>query len=327
MQKTAKESAIGKAIILYHADCWDGYLSAWHAANALRKGGIRAVDVPFAEIVRLPVQHSDPVPKTDPDATLVILDFSFDRETMLELMRRHNGRFLLIDHHQAAIEKLEGLFEEFSDRFFTQHEPVIVLDKSRSAAALTWDFFHRGETAPSTLTLFVEDRDLWNWSLPNSREVNARMRTEPLNDETMKFLSNSFDQEGSGILARYEREGALILRMQEAAVLKAAEKAGRAMVDGWSVPFLNTTTLVSEIGEELAKSAPFSLTYFIRADGRAVFSLRSRKKGGVNVKEIAVAHGGGGHDNAAGFSGDLLDLHGFISSEPFTRLKGFAKNS
>ena len=53
-------------------------------------------------------------------------------------------------------------------------------------------------------------------------------------------------------------------------------------------------------GDRLAQGRPFSATFFIRADGKRVWSLRSRE-GGIDVSVIAKAHGGGGHAQAAGF--------------------------
>ena len=50
----------------------------------------------------------------------------------------------------------------------------------------------------------------------------------------------------------------------------------------------------------MAESEPFAACYLDTADSR-VFSLRSRREGGVDVAKIAESYGGGGHRNAAGF--------------------------
>ena len=56
----------------------------------------------------------------------------------------------------------------------------------------------------------------------------------------------------------------------------------------------------SEAGNVMAESEPFAACYLDTADSR-VFSLRSRREGGVDVAKIAESDGGGGHRNAAGF--------------------------
>jgi len=62
--------------------------------------------------------------------------------------------------------------------------------------------------------------------------------------------------------------------------------------------------LFSYIAGELAKDRPFGTYYIDRHDGKRQWSLRSRD-GGVDVSEIAKAHGGGGHKQAAGFEESL----------------------
>mgnify|MGYP001450666450 FL=1 len=74
------------------------------------------------------------------------------------------------------------------------------------------------------------------------------------------------------------------------------------MVDiaGYQVPCVNTNSLASEIGNDLAKGQPFAAMYCDNADKR-IFSLRSDVDG-VDVANIAKLFGGGGHFHAAGFA-------------------------
>jgi nanoRNase/pAp phosphatase (c-di-AMP/oligoRNAs hydrolase) len=58
----------------------------------------------------------------------------------------------------------------------------------------------------------------------------------------------------------------------------------------------------SEAGNIMSESFPFAGTYYDTALHR-VFSLRSRESG-IDVSEIAVRFGGGGHKHAAGFKVD-----------------------
>ncbi len=69
---------------------------------------------------------------------------------------------------------------------------------------------------------------------------------------------------------------------------------------------VNVTVFSSEVGEELLKrfkKAPFSISYYDRADGQRHWSLRSRPDFDVSV--LARKHGGGGHKQAAGFETPL----------------------
>jgi nanoRNase/pAp phosphatase (c-di-AMP/oligoRNAs hydrolase) len=70
---------------------------------------------------------------------------------------------------------------------------------------------------------------------------------------------------------------------------------------GYTVPRINVTHMISELGNKLAEKHPFAALYFDTGDGKRVFSLRS-VEGGVDVSEIAKQYGGGGHPHAAGFT-------------------------
>jgi nanoRNase/pAp phosphatase (c-di-AMP/oligoRNAs hydrolase) len=94
--------------------------------------------------------------------------------------------------------------------------------------------------------------------------------------------------------------GSAILRREAQIVDDHVRNAAEREMAGHKILCVNATTLFSEVAGELAKDRPFGACYFDRADGKRQWSLRSRN-GGVDVSEIAKAHGGGGHRNAAGF--------------------------
>lgn len=95
-------------------------------------------------------------------------------------------------------------------------------------------------------------------------------------------------------------EGAAILRYQDQLVEGICKAAVEQTLGGHRVLAVNTCVLISEVASKLAEGRPFGAAWFQRSDGKRQWSLRSRD-GGVDVSEIARAHGGGGHRNAAGF--------------------------
>jgi len=75
-------------------------------------------------------------------------------------------------------------------------------------------------------------------------------------------------------------------------------------IGGYDVPVANLPYIfASEGGNILCRGEPFSASYFDAADGTRSFSLRSDKDdpNAVDVSQVALAFGGGGHKNAAGF--------------------------
>ena len=251
--------------VLYHRDCADGFGAAWAAYQRLGYTGVRYHSCAYGE----------PPPEMEPGSTVYILDFSFPRNIMLELMERHE--VVLIDHHETAEKNIGDL-------------PGCHFDKSHSGAVLAWRRFHEESKIPEIL-LYVEDRDLWKWELPDSRDISAALESYPKD-------FGVWDQLHAGELAR---EGEAILRHNRLQVERIVQHSGWRAVGDWSVPVVNTPLLASEACEALLEKfpgAPFAAAYHDRGDRRK-WSLRSG--GEFDVSEVARSLGGGGHPHAAGF--------------------------
>lgn len=278
-----------KPLVIYHANCWDGFCAAWIAKTA------------FGEIDAHPAHYGQSVPDVTGRETY-ILDFSYPRVVTLELME-HARSLTIIDHHKTAQAELSGMAPLSGN---TQWLPNgrIIFDMEKSGARLTWEYLAQiggwlGMPAP-WLVDYTEDRDLWRHALPNSEEVNAALRSYPLD---FALWDSQFAGAGPPPMTLIA-EGAAIRRREKQIVNDHVRNARRENFDGtWTVPIVNATTLFSEIAGELAKGEPFAACYFDRQDGKRQWSLRSDPQG-VDVSEIAKAHGGGGHKHAAGFEAE-----------------------
>jgi hypothetical protein len=264
-------------LVVYHGPhCLDGFTAAW-AAYRFFAGQVELV----------PASYGDPPPDDVQGRDVYVLDFSYPRDVLERLAARARS-LLVLDHHRSAQDALAGL-------------PFARFDMTRSGAAMAWDHFHGGPARllpRPWLVEYVQDRDLWTWKLPHSREVSAYLRSlEP----TMREWDVLAAQDRVREVAPF---GAAILRYQEQLVRSAVERAGAARLPGIDavVPCVNATELASEIGNELAKSAPFAIIWWASADGTVHYSLRSSAAfpGHVDVSAVARALGGGGHRHAAG---------------------------
>jgi oligoribonuclease NrnB/cAMP/cGMP phosphodiesterase (DHH superfamily) len=288
--------------IYYHGHCPDGWCAAFIASKR------------YPEAKLIPLDHGgvqlNPVHYEDRDVLMV--DFSLrTREENDELAHRAKS-FRILDHHKTAQAALT-IECPYNDNKVTVS--YATFDMKRSGAGLTWDYLF-GKDATDLIypdgsnfqeprpwyVDYVEDRDLWNWKLPDSRAVCAYLGTLPLDAASWAHLDqkSAIDAAtlGWGALAHIDHY-----------VREAVKQAQVGVLQGYQTAVVNALYLnCSEIGNELAKDYPVSLTWFERHDGIIQFSLRS--EGDIDVSAIAKVFNGGGHMHAAGFQLDLV--HGRI---------------
>lgn len=253
-------------IVIYHDNCADGFCAAW----AVRK------QYPNATFIAAKYGDEPPAPE---GRDVFIVDFSYPRDVLFNL-REKAASLVVMDHHKTAQAALSGL-------------GFCIFDMDKSGARLAWERFNTGQS-PHWLVDYTEDRDLWRWKLPHSKEINSAIRSYPFDFEEWDSIAKRNPEE-------FIAEGAAILRDQKQTIASHVANAGTFELDGYTIPCVNCTTLISEVVGELAEGQPFAAGFFIAANGDRVYSLRSRGDG-IDVSEIAKRHGGGGHKNAAGFT-------------------------
>ena len=256
--------------VLYHANCPDGFGAAYASWRALG-----------SQAAYLPVRHGDEPPQLEATARVAMVDFSYPRDILLQL-RSHLSGLVVLDHHKSAQEELLGL--EFAH-----------FDLNQSGARMAWDYWHPGRPLPDLLA-YVEDRDLWRWLLPASREVSLALQCYPMDFEVWQELQ----------VDQLITEGGAILRYQKQQVARAVSRMRMTQLGDYLIPAVNSCLLQSEIGDELClryPDSPFSAVYYQSHRNDEAWSLRSI--GDFDVAKVAQAFGGGGHRNAAGFARPL----------------------
>src|SRR5262245_44398077 len=118
-------------IVLYHADCADGFGAAW------------AIWKQFPAARFIPVKHGNPPPAGLQDQRVVIVDFSYARET-LETIATQTQALLVLDHHITAEKALADL-------------PYAYFDMKKSGAVLAWEWAHNQPTP--WLLEYIQDKD------------------------------------------------------------------------------------------------------------------------------------------------------------------------
>lgn len=269
-----------KPLVIYHAGCWDGFCAAWVARKAL------------GEIEAIPAHYGTPPPEVA-GREVYVLDFSYTFDVMADMAARSSA-FTVLDHHKTAERAIGDLEAMFISHNMAGRARYGV---DQSGARMAWEFFAhiggwQGMPAP-WLVDYTEDRDLWRHVLPHSENINAALRSYPLD-------FNQWDLFEHETMTRFATEGSAIRRRERQIVEDHIRHAREVEMDGHQVLAVNATVLFSEIAGELAKGRPFGACYFDRHDGKRQWSLRSDRSG-VDVSAIAKSHGGGGHQHAAGY--------------------------
>jgi len=257
-------------LCIYHGNCADGFGAAWVVRQALPDADF------YAGTYQTP----------PPDVTgrqVVMVDFSYKRPVLLDMAAKAES-ILILDHHKSAAEDLVDLPDNV----------MAVFDMEFSGAMLAWQHFFPG-TVPPRLIEHIQDRDLWRFAIPGTREIMSSVFSYP-------YEFDVWDQLITRDIATLQSEGMAIDRKFQKDMLELLKGMTRRMViGGISVPVANLPyTFSSEAGHLMAQGEPFAACYWDTPNGR-VFSLRSSDVG-QDVSAVAKLYGGGGHRNAAGFS-------------------------
>jgi oligoribonuclease NrnB/cAMP/cGMP phosphodiesterase (DHH superfamily) len=274
-------------VCIVHKNCMDGTGAGTSAIELAERYSVDHPTVLFQQYGEEPHEVTG--------SNLLIMDFTYDRETLLKL-KENNNNVYVIDHHASAEKDLKGL-------------DFCYFDMNHSGAYLAWDLLIG--RVPK-LVKYIEDRDLWKWSLENTKEVSAGLSLEDITDvvtlHSYMMLENTYIKE-------LVENGKVILAYQDMQVERAKGKLNSGGIKivkffGYNVPLFNNSNLISEVGNMLCRKHPFSVQYFI-TDDSIVFSFRAN--GLVNLTTLQVPRG---HPNAAGrsFKLDNIDLNKIFTS-------------
>lgn len=282
-------------IIVYHANCIDGMAALWaakHRYSDAEEYAGRYDQVPDLE--RMRGKH------------VVIVDFSWKRPTM-EAIHAVADEMIVLDHHKSAVEDLTP----FADEMVGLCTCEILFDMNRSGAGLAWDHIVADRPRPKIID-YVEDRDLWRFALPHSKEISHALASYPLTLEMFDKLATRMQH--PAFFGDLVAEGSAILRYHDQLVEEACATAYAGFLPtaytpletGIPIVITSNYTLFSDIGHRLLSlhpSAPYSACVLLAPDGKRKYSLRSEDSR-ADVSEVAKRFGGGGHRNAAGFEID-----------------------
>lgn len=262
-------------IVLYHGKCPDGFAAAY---AAWKKFGDTAEYIP--------VSYGDAPPDGLENREVYIVDFCYESSEQMDALAKSTKRLVVLDHHESNRVAVESV---------TEH----VYDASRSGATIAWSYFHPDTPIPRLMT-YLEDGDLYRYSLPETRDVFSYLLVLPFDFVQWDILAQNLENDDGRkeILKKAEAYTEFFNAFAQMSV----ERAKKVRFDGYEVYFVAThpnITVKSYVGNKLyTKLPPFAIIVTAHPNG---FGVSLRGDGSVDVSKIAEKYGGGGHPGSAGF--------------------------
>jgi len=268
-----------KIIVIYHDDL-DGFTGAWAAWKKMKD----TADY-------LPIHHDnkplDTLALNAEGKDIYIIDYSFKPEEMKKLVAV-NKKVVFIDHHLTSAESVKIATES-------------LYDISHSGAYLAWKYFHPDKKIPKLIS-YIEDYDLWNFKLPFTQELTLVLSAKKFNLKIWNKLAMEF--EDASKRKELIKQGKTMLVYKENLINELLEKGEEVIFEGHRAFAINSPVFESEIGHHIyEKKGMLAIIWSYRKKHhkpKLKVSLRSNKS--INVAEIALKYGGGGHEAAAGFT-------------------------
>jgi hypothetical protein len=194
----------------------------------------------------------------------------------------------------------------FIDHHITSKELTNILDSyhdiTKSATLLTYEWLVEMGFDVKSYREFancVNDYDMWHLKIDESLKLNMLFSLMGIDRFVERFLKNptvKFDETEKMLLEIEEESKNKYLDNSLKNLNLYTDKSNRK----FAVIFAEKYN--SELGHHILNFTDVVYVFIINAQKKKI-SLRSRD--GIDVSEIAIKNGGGGHKNAAGFSTDF----------------------
>lgn len=291
-------------IIIYHNNCSDGFGAAWVAYTHYT---YNAVYIPWdaGDTTNLIIYLNGLIETNylDRNDGLLSFDLAWEYDTLQQLKSLFY-KAEVYDHHISSRRSIPNEVMYFH------------FDNTISGVQLAWNYFYPGAEMPLLLQ-YIQDRDLWEFKLENSREINEGIHS-------LLHLTdfNEWDKavRDCNFLSKALRVGTKIQRKKIEKVTRACSRATLKQIGNHRVYILevdsNSRYLRSDIGSTLYSrkcestdgnfECDYVLMWFWSEENRRYWvSLRSNKENSnapdVGIIAKSLSPNGGGHKNAAGF--------------------------
>lgn len=292
-----------QTVIMYHANCPDGYACAWMFKQLT---GIRRRIL--GKIKFHPVSNRDFWKSNDiPDISnrrVIFLDLCYTTSAMEHILNLAS-KVTVIDHHITSLGTLESC--KGNGKF------TYIFDNTKCACELTWDYLFNKDLIPWWVK-HIRDKDLYIWKDNRSRAFSASFNnmSDPGIDKFDK-LNIMTEKE----INEFLEDGKIHLNNEINHILRVCDQANLRLFEGYRVFTVIAYKFRTDIGNTLAmdERCDFAVVYnYDILMNTWICSLRGDmvklNNVNANLALIAKKYGGGGHFAASAFaySGNIDEL-------------------
>jgi oligoribonuclease NrnB/cAMP/cGMP phosphodiesterase (DHH superfamily) len=278
-------------VVLYHADCPDGFGAAWALHRSL---GEYATYLPIhygskLDLDRMAGQH------------VLMVDVSLPEQALMALHKVASS-FVLIDHHKTAAQNLG-------------HLPFCHFDMNRSGAGIAWDYANPGQARPPLIDL-VEARDLYRWDTVNdARALGKALDVEGYDFHGWERFNQRMEDAQERIKLVEEGQGMCrLFNFQVEEFCKSAIEIQQQGRQGFAVGVPHM--FASDVASRLSARAPgaFGFTWCLTKEGDAIRASWRSAHADHPIDALAGEYGGGGHPMASGAVMEWSQLQSLLAS-------------
>lgn len=278
--------------VYFHKNCPDGTVAAWCAREKLgSSANYIAIDWDNVQ---------EDIAEQNKGMHVVVVDYAFP-PIILRAIREQALSVVQLDHHASSVEMYKN-----------QECPGcnITFDMHQSGAGLAWSHFFPNVEKPH-MVKYVEDADLWRWSLPSSRGYSRNLGTAPLTFERLDEMYQWTPEQ----VQNFMNEGEKLQAQYDMLCKTFADIARPLNLDGIQGHHVSASrALSSDVGEMIYnENKSFACVWYVENETTIKIGLRSHKT--LDVKSIAQRFGGGGHPNASAFRLPIERLPELVSGK------------
>lgn len=236
------------------------------------------------EFISIDYKDDFPLDTIKPNETVVIVDFSLQKDGEFQRLLEITDNVIWIDHHKTAIEKHKFLRVRG------------IRQVGVAGCELTWQFFYPQHDIPMVVKL-LGDYDIWAFKYgddTNKLQTGIRLyNTNPESEMWLRWLDSEYFPEEE------IEKGAIALEYRNNYYTNLIKSwAFFTEFEGFKAIACNAGSVSSSLFDSVTEDYDIMISFVF--DGKQwTVSLYSKKD--IDVSEIAKKYNGGGHKGAAGF--------------------------